>query len=47
MVLEEGLEPSWGLPHTDLSRARIPIPPLERGADGGSRTLMGVTPPDP
>ena len=27
-VQEEGLEPSWYCYHTDLNRARLPIPPL-------------------
>ena len=27
MVRAKGLEPSWGCPHTDLNRTRLPIPP--------------------
>ena len=27
MVRVKGLEPSWGCPHTDLNRTRLPIPP--------------------
>ena len=27
MVRVKGLEPSWGYPHTDLNRTRLPIPP--------------------
>lgn len=30
MVLERGFEPPRGCPHTVLSRARLPVPPLER-----------------
>ena len=28
MVRAKGLEPSWGCPHTDLNRTRLPIPPF-------------------
>ena len=28
LMQEEGLEPSWYCYHTDLNRARLPIPPL-------------------
>ena len=31
MVRAKGLEPSWGCPHTDLNRTRLPIPPHPRG----------------
>ena len=27
VVRVKGLEPSWGCPHTDLNRTRLPIPP--------------------
>ena len=30
MVRAKGLEPSWGCPHTDLNRTRLPIPPRPR-----------------
>jgi hypothetical protein len=32
-----GLEPPRGLPHTDLNRARLPIPPHPRGRPNSSR----------
>ena len=30
MMQKEGLEPSWYHYHTDLNRARLPIPPFLR-----------------
>ena len=30
LVRETGLEPAWSHPHTDLNRARLPIPPFPR-----------------
>ena len=36
MVRAKGLEPSWGCPHTDLNRTRLPIPPFPlKVVDGG------------
>ena len=32
MVRVKGLEPSWGYPHTDLNRTRLPIPPHPRAS---------------
>src|SRR5215218_2395779 len=40
-----GLEPPRGCPHTDLNRARLPIPPHPRGqtiVPGGQRALSGL-----
>ena len=33
MVRAKGLEPSWGCPHTDLNRTRLPIPPRPQMQD--------------
>ena len=37
-----GLEPPRGFPHTDLNRARLPIPPHPPGRGQCSRTISGL-----
>ena len=40
MMQKEGLEPSWYHYHTDLNRARLPIPPFSHiGGWGWIRTI--------
>ncbi len=41
MVLEGGVEPPRPRGHTDLNRARLPIPPLEQAKN----SLHGNVPP--
>src|SRR5699024_11853453 len=40
-VREGGLEPPCPLEHTDLNRARLPIPPLARNFGTGNSTHQG------
>src|SRR3712207_7261824 len=37
-----GLEPPWAYAHTDLNRARLPIPPHPRGVRHGSHCPVAV-----
>ena len=41
---EKGLEPSWYCYHTDLNRARLPIPPFLHTNDILPRTHENVNP---
>src|SRR3954466_2163179 len=44
-----GLEPPRGFPHTDLNRARLPIPPHPRGAanDDSNGSVAKLDLPEP
>src|SRR3954465_3434549 len=44
-----GLEPPRGFPHTDLNRARLPIPPHPRGAadDDSNGSIAKLELPEP
>ena len=47
VMQKKGLEPSWCCHHTDLNRARLPIPPLLLTAGDGTWTHTSIHPQDP